>query len=69
MKLASSELTIIPKIYKNKNWCYLGEKIYVESIWIKMNYYDVFIVLDKFSNITLTDHINMTLSLKYDLIA
>jgi len=69
MKLAKTGLTVIPKIRTQNNWVYLGEKIFIDNVWIKINYFEIALILDNFNRITLSDHIDMRMSFNYNLIA
>ena len=69
MKLVKSKKTIIPKVRLDEKWLNLGEKIFIGKVWIKLNYYNVYLTLDRIAEVSIDDKINMQLSFEYHQIA
>lgn len=68
MKIAKSNKILIPKIYSSARWRYLGEKVFVGNAWIKLNYFEITLILDNFNKVTLSDRIRMSISFNQNLI-
>lgn len=70
MKNATTQKTIIPKIFKDNRFIYIAEKVWNGSEWIKIDYYNMVAILEQLSTtVSFSDDTKFKIMLDNSLIA
>lgn len=70
MKNASTQKTIIPKIFKDNRFIYIAEKVWNGFEWVKIDYYNIVAILEQLSTtVSFSDDTRFKIMLDNSLIA